>query len=41
MLICPQCCGQRIHQSRREGILEKGILAVIFIRPFRCEKANG
>jgi predicted Zn-ribbon and HTH transcriptional regulator len=40
MLQCPQCDSKRIHQSRRKGILERGILAMIFIRPFRCEKCD-
>lgn len=40
MLRCPRCYGQRIHQSRRKGMLEKGILAAIFVNPFRCETCN-
>ena len=40
MLQCPQCDSKRIHQSRRKGIIEGGILAMIFIRPFRCEKCD-
>ena len=33
---CPQCTSQRIHQSRRRGIMER-ILSMMFVRPFRCE----
>lgn len=40
MMNCPSCQSQRIHQSRRRGILEKGILGAIFVRPFRCEKCD-
>jgi len=32
---CPQCTSQRIHQSRRRRIMER-ILAMLFVRPFRC-----
>jgi hypothetical protein len=34
---CPKCDSVRIHQSRRRGFIEKIALAVIFVRPFRCE----
>ena len=37
---CPECGSQRIHLSRRKGILEKGILAGVFLRPFRCERCD-
>lgn len=37
---CPSCHSRRIHYSRRRGVLEKGILAAIFVRPFRCEKCD-
>jgi hypothetical protein len=37
MICCPNCDSARIHLSRRKGFLEKGILAMIFVRPFRCE----
>ena len=40
MISCPSCRGERIHQSRRNGFLEKVILAMIFVRPFRCEKCD-
>ncbi len=40
MIGCPTCQSGRIHQSRRKGILERGILAVIFVRPFRCERCD-
>ena len=36
---CPQCTSQRIHQSRRRGIIER-ILAMLFVRPFRCERCD-
>jgi len=40
MVNCPECRSARIHQSRRKGIMERGILAMIFIRPFRCERCG-
>jgi len=40
MICCPNCDSARIHLSRRRGFLEKGILAMIFVRPFRCEKCD-
>jgi hypothetical protein len=36
---CPQCTSRRIHQSRRRGIMER-ILAMMFVRPFRCERCD-
>ena len=41
MICCPNCDSARIHLSRRKGLLEKGILAMIFVRPFRCEECDG
>jgi predicted Zn-ribbon and HTH transcriptional regulator len=40
MLNCPLCHSQRIHQSRRKGIIERAVLAIIFVRPFRCERCD-
>lgn len=40
MKSCPVCDSSRLHQSRRRGIVERTILAVIFVRPFRCEKCD-
>ena len=40
MICCPNCDSARIHPSRRKGFLEKGLLAMIFVRPFRCEKCD-
>ena len=40
MISCPQCRSGRIHKSRRKGILERAILAMIFVRPFRCERCD-
>jgi hypothetical protein len=37
---CPSCDSHRIHQSRRKGLLEKWLLAMIFVRPFRCERCD-
>jgi len=40
MISCPQCESGRIHQSRRKGFFERGILTMLLIRPFRCEKCD-
>jgi predicted Zn-ribbon and HTH transcriptional regulator len=40
MISCPNCESARIHQSRRKGIVEKVILAMLFVRPFRCERCD-
>jgi len=40
MLSCPLCRSKRIHRSRRKGVMERVILAMIFIRPFRCERCD-
>jgi len=40
MLNCPLCHSKRIHRSKRKGIIERGILAMIFVRPFRCERCD-
>ena len=40
MLHCPECHSKRIHQSRRKGVVEKIILTLLFIRPFRCEQCD-
>ena len=40
MMSCPECNSARIHPSRRRGLAERIILAVIFIRPFRCERCD-
>jgi predicted Zn-ribbon and HTH transcriptional regulator len=40
MLSCPLCRSKRIHQSKRKGIIEQVILAMILVRPYRCEKCD-
>jgi hypothetical protein len=40
MVNCPQCSSVRIHQSRRRGIIETMFLALIYFRPFRCERCD-
>ncbi len=40
MMSCPLCHSKRIHRSRRKGIIEKGILPLIFVKPFRCERCD-
>jgi hypothetical protein len=33
----PLCHSKHIHRSRRRGVVERGILTMIFMRPFRCD----
>jgi DNA-directed RNA polymerase subunit RPC12/RpoP len=40
VISCPMCQSKRIHPSKRKGILEQVILAMIFIKPYRCEKCD-
>ena len=40
MMSCPLCRSKRIHRSKRKGIIEQVILAMIFIKPFRCERCD-
>ena len=40
MVNCPLCQSKRIYQSRHRGIVERGFLAMIFVRPFRCESCD-
>jgi hypothetical protein len=40
MICCPNCESAQVHQSRRKGIVERVILAVLFVRPFRCERCD-
>ena len=40
LMNCPSCQSQRIHHSRRRGLLEKVIFAIALVRPFRCEKCD-
>ena len=34
---CPYCKSKLTHRSRKSGLLERVVLAAIFVRPFRCE----
>jgi len=40
MVNCPRCQSERIRRSRRKGIIERRILAMLFVRPFRCESCD-
>ncbi len=37
---CPICRSQRVRRSRYRGYLESALLALLFIRPFRCVRCN-
>ena len=40
MMTCPICGSKRVSRSRRRGFVEKTILSLIFIKPFRCEACD-
>jgi len=40
MILCPQCGSEYIRKSRRMGVVEKRLLAVLLVKPFRCEECN-
>jgi hypothetical protein len=40
VMSCRQCHGKRVHQSRRTGVIERRILSLILVRPFRCEECD-
>jgi hypothetical protein len=40
MINRPVCRSERIHQSRLRSVMERKILALIFVQPFRCIRHN-
>jgi len=40
LIICPLCHSERIHRLKRKGIMKRGLLAVISVRPFRAKDAT-
>ena len=36
-VVCPHCNSKYIHRSKRRGIFELSVLALVPIKPFRCE----
>jgi hypothetical protein len=38
MLTCPRCESDCIYPSKRRGIFERRVLALAFLRPFRCSR---
>ena len=40
MMNCPCCLSEHIRRSRRKGFIERGILAMLFVRPFRCGRCD-
>ena len=40
MLTCPVCRSTQIHRSKRRGTFERRVLALVFVRPFRCEMCD-
>lgn len=40
MTSCPRCHSERIHQSKRKGVFERGLLSMLWLRPFRCERCD-
>jgi len=40
MMNCPCCQSEHIRRSRRKGIIERIILPMLFVRPFRCQRCD-
>lgn len=39
-VVCPHCNSKYIHRSKRRGIFELSVLALVPIKPFRCEECD-
>jgi DNA-directed RNA polymerase subunit RPC12/RpoP len=39
-LFCPRCGSERLHRSHRDGALERYVLRLVGVRPYRCESCN-
>jgi ribosomal protein L37AE/L43A len=39
-LVCPSCGSKKVHRSKRKGFLERVVLGVAAIRPYRCENCD-
>lgn len=37
---CPACGGRNVHRSRRHGLLERTLLRLLRLRPYRCPDCN-
>lgn len=37
---CPLCNSEELHRSRRIGVIERTILTMLFLMPFRCEDCS-
>jgi hypothetical protein len=37
---CPDCGSLLIHRSRKRGIFEYVLSAIIFVHPFRCKECD-
>lgn len=35
---CPHCSGTLVRKSHRAGLLERTLLRVFFLRPYRCRE---
>lgn len=35
---CPECGNDEAYRSRRRGLLEKGVLRLLMMRPVRCDR---
>jgi hypothetical protein len=34
---CPECHSARLRRSKRRGLIERHLLSVVALKPFRCE----
>jgi hypothetical protein len=40
LVYCPNCTAIKLRRSRRKGILEKTLLKVLAVRPYRCDQCD-
>jgi predicted RNA-binding Zn-ribbon protein involved in translation (DUF1610 family) len=38
--LCPNCASHAIRRSRKKGLLERTLLAALFVNPYRCESCD-
>jgi len=39
-MTCPLCRSKRVHRSKRRGIIERTLLTMVFVKPFRCQACD-
>jgi hypothetical protein len=34
---CPECHSEQLRRSKRRGVIERHLLSIIALKPYRCE----